>query len=149
MYPASCNSVNCFLSSFNSSTDILYGLFEMGAVLGKRSMTNSTSLSAGILGNSSTKTSGKSLTTRMFLPTNFPSTRYMAGLVEAVMVISTSNLSPFELVSSTIPLAQCITAFAFLNQDIQSIGSIFLSSNNIGVDQNSLPIIVSVNLCVI
>jgi hypothetical protein len=73
----------------------------------------------------------------------------MAGLVEAVMVISTSNLSPFELVSSTIPLAQCITAFAFLNQDIQSIGSIFLSSNNIGVDQNSLPIIVSVNLCVI
>jgi hypothetical protein len=57
------------------------------------------------------KTSGKSLTTQMFLPTNFPSTRYMAGLVEAVMVISTLNLSPFELVSST---AQCITAFAFL-----------------------------------
>jgi hypothetical protein len=105
MYPASFNLVNCFLSSFNSSTDILYGLFEMGAVPGKRSMTNSTSLSGGIPGNSSGKTYGKSLTTRMFLPTNFPSTRYMAGLVEAVMVISTSILSPFELVSSTVPLA--------------------------------------------
>jgi hypothetical protein len=39
----------------------------------------------------------------MFLPTNFPSTRNMAGLVEAVTVISTSNLSPLELVSSTVP----------------------------------------------
>jgi hypothetical protein len=58
---------------------------------GKRSITKSTSLSGGIPGNSSGKTSGKSLTTRMLLPTNFPSTRYTAGLVEAVMVISTSN----------------------------------------------------------
>ena len=103
MYPASCNSVNCFLSSFHSFTDILYGLFEMGAVPGKRSMKNSTSLSGGIPGNSSRKTSGKSLTTQMFLPTNFQSTRNMARLVEAVMVISTSNLSPLELVSSTVP----------------------------------------------
>jgi hypothetical protein len=68
-------------------------------------MTNSTSLSGGILGNSSGKTSRKSLTTRMFLPTNFPSTRNTTGLVEAVTIISTSNLSPFELVSSTIALA--------------------------------------------
>jgi hypothetical protein len=63
MYPTSYNSVNCFLSSFNSSTDNLYGLFEMGAVPGKRSMTNSTYLSGGILGNSLGKTSGMSLTT--------------------------------------------------------------------------------------
>jgi hypothetical protein len=68
----------------------------MGAVPGKRSMINSTSLSGGIPGNSSRKTSGMSLTTWMFLPTNFPSTKYMAGLVEAVMVISTSNLSPLS-----------------------------------------------------
>jgi hypothetical protein len=134
MYPASCNSVKYFLSFLNSSTDILYGLFEMGAVPGKRSMTNSTSLSGGILGNSSGKTSGRSLTTQMFLPTNFTSTRNMAGLVEAVMVISTSNLSPLELVSSMVPLTQCITAFAFLNQDIPSIRSILLSSSTIGVD---------------
>jgi hypothetical protein len=132
MYPTSCNSVNCFLSSFNSSTDILYGLFEMGAVPGKRSITNSTSLSGGIPGNCSRKTSGKSLTTRMFLLTYFPSTRNMAGLVEAVIVISTSNLSPLELVSSTVLLAQCITAFAFLNQDISSIRSILLSSSTMG-----------------
>jgi hypothetical protein len=112
-------------------------------------MTNSTSLCGSIPGNSSGKTSGKSLTTQMFLPTNVPSTRYMAGLVEAVMVISTSNLSHLELVSSTVPLSKCITAFAFLNQDIPSIKSILLYSNTIGVDQNSLPIIVSVNLCVI
>jgi hypothetical protein len=149
MYHDSCNYVNCFLSSFNSSTNILYGLFEMGEVPGKRSITNLTSLSSGIPGNSSGKTSGKSLTTQMFLPTNFPSTRNMAGLVEAVTVISTSNLSPLELVSSTVPLAQCITALAFLSQDIPSIRSILLSSSSMGVDQNFLPIIVSVNLCVI
>jgi hypothetical protein len=106
----------------------------MGAVQGKRSITNSTSLSGGIPGNSSGKTSGKSLTTRMFLPTNFPSTRKMAGLVEAVTVISTSNISPLELVSSTVPLSQCITALAFLNQDIPSIKSILLSSSTMGVD---------------
>jgi hypothetical protein len=76
----------------------------MGAVPGKRSMKNSTSLSGGIPGNSSGKTSGKSLTARIFLPTNFPSTRNMAGLVEVVTIISTSNLSPLELVSSTVPL---------------------------------------------
>jgi hypothetical protein len=99
----------------------------MGAVPGKRSMINSTSLSGGIPGNSSGKTSRKSLTTRMFLPTNFPSTKYMAGLVEAVMLISTSNLSPFELLSSTVPLAQCITSFAFLNQDIPSIRSMLVT----------------------
>jgi hypothetical protein len=86
--------VNYFLSSFSSSTDILYGHFEIGVVPGKSSMTNSTSLSGGIPGNSSGKTSGKSLTTRMLLPTNFPSTRNTVGLVEVVMVISTLNLSP-------------------------------------------------------
>jgi hypothetical protein len=134
MYPASWNSVNCFFSSFNSSTDILYGLFQMEAVPGKRSITNLTSLSGGIPGNSSGKTFGKSLTTRMLLPTNFPSTRNMAGLVEAVIVISTSNLSPLELVSSTVLLSQCITALAFLNQDIPSIRSILFSSSTMGVD---------------
>jgi hypothetical protein len=133
MYPASCNYVNYFLSSFSSSTDILYGLFEMGVVPGKRLMINSTSLSGGIPSNSSGKTSGNSLTTRMLLPTNFPSTRNTAGWVEAVMVISTSNPSPLELVSSTVPLAQCITAFAFLNHDIPRIRSIMLFSNTIGV----------------
>jgi hypothetical protein len=85
--------------------DIMYGLFEIGTVLGKRSMTNSTSLSGGILGNSFGKTSGKSLTTRMSLPTNFASTKNTTGLVEVVTVILTSNLSPLELVSSTVPLA--------------------------------------------
>jgi hypothetical protein len=139
-------ATTCF---FNSSTDILYGLFEMGAVPGKRSITNLTSLSGGIPGNSSGKSSGKSLTTQMFLPTNFPSTRNMASLVEAVTIISTSNLSPSELVSSTVPLAECITALAFLNQDIPSIRSILLYSSTMGVNQNSLPIIVSVNLYVI
>jgi hypothetical protein len=85
----------------------------------------------------------------MLLPTNFPSTKNTTGLVEAVTVISTSNLYPLELVSSTVPLVQCITALAFLNHDIPRIKSILLSSNTIGVAQNSLPIIVKVNLCVI
>jgi hypothetical protein len=108
MYPASCNSVNCFLSSFSSPTDILYDRLEIGAVPGKRSMTNSTYLSGGIPNNSSRKTSGKSLTARMLSPTNFSSTKNAASLMVVVTAISTSNLSPLELVSSTVPLAQCI-----------------------------------------
>jgi hypothetical protein len=108
MYLASCNSVNYFLSSFNSSTDILYGRLEVGVVPGKRSLTNSTSLSGGIPGNSSGKTFGKSLNTRMLSPTNFPSTKNAASLMAVVTTIPTSNLSPLELVSSMVPLAQCI-----------------------------------------
>jgi hypothetical protein len=69
----------------------MYGLLELGAVPGKRSITNSTYLYGGIPSNSSRKTSGNSLTTQMFLPTNLPSTRYMVCLVEGVMVIMTSN----------------------------------------------------------
>jgi hypothetical protein len=71
-------------------------------------MTNSTSVSGGIPGNSSGKTSGKSLTTRMLTPTNFSSTKNAASLVAVVTAIPTSNLSPLELVSSMVPLAQCI-----------------------------------------
>jgi hypothetical protein len=71
-------------------------------------MTNSTSLYGGITGNSSRKTSEKSLTTRMLTPTNFPSTKNNASLVAVVTAIPTSNLSPLELVSSMVPLAQCI-----------------------------------------
>jgi hypothetical protein len=71
-------------------------------------MTNSTPLSGGILGNSSGNTSGKSLTTRMLSPTKFPSTKNVASLVAVVTAIPTSNLSPWELVSSMVPLAQCI-----------------------------------------
>jgi hypothetical protein len=108
MYPASCNFVNYFFSPFNSSTDILYGRLKVGAVPCKGSMTNSTSLHGGILGNSSGKISGKSLTTRMLSPTNFPSTKNAASVVVVVTAISTSNLSSLELVSSTVPLAQCI-----------------------------------------
>jgi hypothetical protein len=71
-------------------------------------MTNSTSLYGGIRGNSCGKTFGKSLTTRMLTPTNFPSTKNAASLVVVVTAIPTSNLSPLELVSSMVPLAQCI-----------------------------------------
>jgi hypothetical protein len=108
MYPASYNSVNCFLSPFNSSTDILYDRLGVGVVPGKRSMTNSTYLSGGIPGNSFRKTSGKSLTNRMLSPTNFSSTKNAASLMVVVTATSTSNLCPLELVSSTVPLAQCI-----------------------------------------
>jgi hypothetical protein len=87
MYPASCNSVNYFLSSFNSSTDILYGHLEIGAVLGKRSMTNSTSLSDGIPSNASGKTSGKYLTTQMLSPTNSSAIIYIARLDGVVTAI--------------------------------------------------------------
>jgi hypothetical protein len=69
----------------------------------------------------------------MLTPTNFPSTKNVASQVTVVIAIPTSNLSPLELVSSMVPLAQCKTAFAFLNHDIPRITSIVLSSNTIGV----------------
>jgi hypothetical protein len=83
----------------------MYGRLEIGAVLGKGLMTNSTSISGGIPNNSFGKTSRKSLTTWMLSPTNFPSTKNVASLVSVVTAISTSNLSPLELVSATVPLA--------------------------------------------
>src|SRR4051812_21387199 len=55
-------SPSCFLSSFSSSTDILYGLLAIGPEPGTKSIRNSTSLSGGIPGNSSGNTSGYSLT---------------------------------------------------------------------------------------
>jgi hypothetical protein len=71
-------------------------------------MTNSTSVSGGFLGNSSGKTTEKSLTAQMLPLTNFSSTKNVASLVAVVTAIPTSNLSPLELVSSMVPLAQCI-----------------------------------------
>ena len=62
MNPFPNYSSSCVLSSSSSSTDIGYGLFAIGLVHGNSSMRNSTSLSGGILGNSSGKTSGYSLT---------------------------------------------------------------------------------------
>jgi hypothetical protein len=115
MYPNSCNSVSCFLSSFNSSTDILYGLLEIGAVLGKRSIINSTSLSGGIPSNSSGKTSWNSLTILMRSPTNLPLIMYIAGVLDVGGATMTSNLSPSGLESSIVPLAQCITPFHYFN----------------------------------
>jgi hypothetical protein len=71
-------------------------------------MTNSTSVSGGFLGNFSGKTTEKSLTARMLPLINFSSTKNVASLVAVVTAIPTSNLCPLELVSSTVPLAQCI-----------------------------------------
>jgi hypothetical protein len=97
-------------------------------------MTNSTSLYGGIPGNSSGKTSGKSLTTRMLTPINFPPTKNAASLVAVFTAIPILNLYPLELVSSMVPLAQCINClFLFFIHDIPRITSIVLSSNTIGV----------------
>ena len=65
MKPLFKASSNCFLSSASSRGAILYGLLAIGTVPGTRSITNSTSLSSGIPGSSSGKTSGKSRTTGM------------------------------------------------------------------------------------
>jgi hypothetical protein len=85
----------------------------------------------------------------MLSPTNFLSIKNVASLVVVVTAISTSNLSPLGLVSSTVALPHCIMVYAFLNHDIPWIRSILLSSSIIAVAQNSLPIIVNVNLCFI
>jgi hypothetical protein len=52
MNPLAYSSTICFLSSTNSFTGILYGLLEIGGVLGNNSITNSMSRSSGIHSNS-------------------------------------------------------------------------------------------------
>jgi hypothetical protein len=64
-------------------------VLEIGAVPGRRSITNSTSLSGGIPGNSSEKTSGKSLTTRMLSPINSSGIKKIVRLDEVVTAILT------------------------------------------------------------
>jgi hypothetical protein len=56
-------------------------------------MINSISLYGGIPGNSSGKTSEKSLTTRMLTPTNFPSTKNATSL----MVVATAKSLSFGI----------------------------------------------------
>jgi uncharacterized membrane protein YfcA len=60
MNPLAYSSAICFLSSTNSFTGILYGLFEIGGVPGNNSIMNSMSQFGGILGKSFGNTSGYS-----------------------------------------------------------------------------------------
>jgi uncharacterized membrane protein YfcA len=57
MKPLACSSAICFLSSTNSFTGILYGLFEIGGVPGNKSIMNLMSRSSGIPSKSSANTS--------------------------------------------------------------------------------------------
>jgi hypothetical protein len=63
MNPLACSLDICFLSSTNSFTGILYGLIEIGGVLGSNSLRNSMSRSSGIPSNSSGNTFESSWTT--------------------------------------------------------------------------------------
>jgi hypothetical protein len=62
--------------------------------------------------------------------------------VDGDKVNTTSNLSLSGLVSSTVPLAQCITTLHFCNQVIPRIKSMFFLFSTMGVDQKFLPKIV-------
>jgi hypothetical protein len=57
MNPLVCSSTIYFLSSTNSFIGILYGLLEIGGVLGSNSIMNSMSRSSGIPSNSFGNTS--------------------------------------------------------------------------------------------
>src|SRR3954471_121055 len=117
-----CNcSPSFFLSSFNSSTDILYGLFAIGPDPGSKSIRNSTSLSGGILGNSSGNTSGYSLT---------------IGTLSMLTPLREFSLLPFDskldlnlirffsrVVSATVRLAQSNTPSYLAIQSIPKITS--------------------------
>jgi hypothetical protein len=76
-------------------------------------------------------------------PTNLPLIMYTAGVLDVGGATVTSNLSPSGLESSTVPLAQCITAFHYFNQFMPRIKSIVLSSSTIDIAQNFLPKIVT------
>src|SRR3954462_14399786 len=117
-----CNcSQSCFLSSFNSSTDILYGLFAIGPDPGSKSIRNSTSLSGGIPGNSSGNTSRYSLT---------------IGTLSMLTPLREFSLLPFDsklvlnlillfsgVVSETVWLAQYITPLCLVIQSIPKMTS--------------------------
>jgi hypothetical protein len=68
---------------------------------------------------------------------------YTTGLLDVGGATLTSNLPPSGLESSTVPLAQCITAFHYFNQFMPRIKSIALSSSTTGIAQNFLPKIVT------
>src|SRR3954463_3227308 len=111
-----CNcSPSCFLSSFNSSTDILYGLFAIGPDPGSKSIRNSTSLSGGIPDNSSGNTSGYSLTIgtlsmltplREFSLLPFDSKlhlnliRFFSGVVSATVRLAQSSTPSYLVIQS-------------------------------------------------
>src|SRR3954471_4998244 len=113
-----CNcSPSCFLSSFSSSTDILYGLLAIGPEPGTKSIRNSTSLSGGIPDNSFGNTSGYSLTIgtlSMLTPLKefsilpFDSKldlnliRFLSGVVSATVRLEQSS-TPLCLVIQSIP----------------------------------------------
>src|SRR3954468_25060080 len=115
-----CNcSPSYFLSSFNSSTDILYGLLAIGLEPGTKSIRNSTSLSGGIPGNSSRNTSGYSLTIgtlSMLTPLREFSLLPLDSKLDLNLIRFLSGV-----VSATVRLAQSSTP-SYL--DIQSIPKI-------------------------
>src|SRR5215216_1272504 len=117
-----CNySPRCFLSSFNSSTDILYGLFVVGPDPGSKSIRNSTSLSGGIPGNSSGNTSGYSLTIgtlSMLTPLREFSLLLFASKLVLNLILLFSGV-----VSETVWLAQSITPLCLVIQSIPKITS--------------------------
>src|SRR3954469_14023651 len=113
-----CNcSPSSFLSSFSSSTDILYGLFAIGPDPGSKSIRNSTSLYGGIPSNSSGNTSGNSFTTgtlsmltplREFILLPLDSKldlnliRFLSGVVSVTVRLAQSS-TPSYLVIQSMP----------------------------------------------
>src|SRR3954464_604179 len=117
-----CNcSPSCFLSSFNSSTDILYGHFSIGPDPGSKSIRNSTSLSGGIPGNSSGNTSGYSLTIgtlSMLTPLSEFSLLPLDSKLDLNLILFLSGV-----VSATVRLAQSSTPSYLAIQSIPNITS--------------------------
>src|SRR3954468_17347628 len=117
-----CNcSPSCFLSSFSSSTDILYGLFAIGPEPGTKSIRNSTCLSGGIPGNSSGNTSGYSHTIgtlSMLTPL-----RELSILLFAPKLVLNLILLFSGVVSETVWLAQSITPLYLVIQSIPRMTS--------------------------
>src|SRR3954469_2573572 len=136
IHPFCICSPSCFLSSFSSSTDILYGLFAIGTDPGSKSIRNSTSLSGGILGNSSGNTSGYSLTIgtlsmltplREFSLPPFDSKLdlnlicFFSGVVSVIVRLAQYN-TPSYLVIQSIPK---ITSSPWESRIIRLTGNLF------------------------
>src|SRR3954464_3863686 len=117
-----CNcSPSCFLSSFSSSTNILYGLFAIGPDPGSKSIRNSTSLSGGIPCNSSGNRSGYSLTIgtlSMLTPLREFNLLPLGSKLDLNLILLFSGV-----VSETVWLAQSITPLYLVIQSIPRMTS--------------------------
>jgi hypothetical protein len=134
-----CSLAICFLSSTNSFMGIIYGLLEIGGVLGNNSITNSMSWSGGIPSNSSGNTSGYSWTTLISSKAIAFVWLSILPWSDCAMATNSTVVSSF-LVNLTAFWVHWITLSYLLNQSTPHMMSIPFESKRMRFDGMSIPL---------